>query len=666
MSHCTTLNLRFYLLVYIGICSSQILCAQVFGNSWPEITEAEWALSEPKIDPEAGAEYLLREIDVNHRAGSTYNFFYRLKFFTQKGVDEMKTIYIPMGFRQKISKIHARVAYPDGTINEVESDAIYTRTTVKTKTNNRNRHKTSFSLPGLKPGCIVDITYTMKASESGLRYLYGYTLLAYADYPTHKLTYMVKLYEHLGAGITSVGIPTEKFHESARNTRYLELENLPANGEKLNYMPPMSAVSPWMAFYYLSLKIVGKRNTNELYWKGSAQTITRWTKENIITPKDIRTKAKALTDGINEPHEKLKALYTFCQDQINNTSSDSSIYSYEQLQKMPEIKSAEDVLEHGFGDDNQIDYLFGSFAKSIGFDARIARVSDRTEYVFEKTMLSWDVLPDLYIAVKTTPESDWNLYSPGTPYLPFGEIEHWNEGTIAFTGNKKEPIFFPTPAVSSNNSKMKRLGTFELKADGTLTGKVTFKYAGHLSRITKEDLDDLSSDDQLDWVLDEVTDHYGQAIVTELKIINLDSYSKDLQIEFQLEIPQFAEQTSTRLFFKPSVFTNGSTPVFLEETRKYPIYFDILPNEFDQYVFKFPEGYELELPTSPGGAIDVDAIKHKIVMGMAKDSGDFVLKRDFVVNALMFGSEHYPAVKAIYDEMNKQDHHVISLKKTEE
>ena len=67
---------------------------QLFGPSWPKITEAEKNLDGPKIDPEANAEILLRQVEIDDSRSKycIYNFFRRVKIFTQAGVDQMKEI----------------------------------------------------------------------------------------------------------------------------------------------------------------------------------------------------------------------------------------------------------------------------------------------------------------------------------------------------------------------------------------------------------------------------------------------------------------------------------------------------------------------------------------------------------------------------------------------
>jgi hypothetical protein len=62
-------------------------------KGWDEIPEEEFAAETPRIDPDAPIEFLYRKLHVDDDGDDTiFKYHYRLKVYTQAGVDELDKI----------------------------------------------------------------------------------------------------------------------------------------------------------------------------------------------------------------------------------------------------------------------------------------------------------------------------------------------------------------------------------------------------------------------------------------------------------------------------------------------------------------------------------------------------------------------------------------------
>ena len=126
---------------------------------WPPITDAERQLRAPMVEKDAGAEVLVWRahlVDEVLSRGSqrVWYHYVRLKIFTDKGKEQASAIQLSGDGSSSIIDVAGRTIKADGTILELDKSATFQRDAVrvggiKVKT-------TSFAMPGLEPGAIVE------------------------------------------------------------------------------------------------------------------------------------------------------------------------------------------------------------------------------------------------------------------------------------------------------------------------------------------------------------------------------------------------------------------------------------------------------------------------------------------------------------------------------
>jgi hypothetical protein len=90
-------------------------------------------------------------------------------------------------------------------------------------------------------------------------------------------------------------------------------------------------------------------------------------------------------------------------------------------------KNAEDVLEHGYANTNEINYLFAAMVRSIGMQAYVVRVADRSRHVFDSTVLDATQFDSQVIDVPH--DKQHIFFDPATRFCPF-ELVPWGESGV--------------------------------------------------------------------------------------------------------------------------------------------------------------------------------------------------------------------------------------------
>jgi hypothetical protein len=140
---------------------------------------------------------------------------------------------------------------------------------------------------------------------------------------------------------------------------------------------------------------------------------------------------------------------------------------------------------------------------------------------------------------------------------------------------------------------------------------------------------------------------------------------KPFVYKYHVRVPGYAQRTGKRLFFQPGFFHKGIEAMFSAGTRKYPIYFHFPWSEDDQITLTLPNGYALDNADRPAPISAGPVCKHEVKMGATKDQRTLTYHRTFHFGAgdsILFPVETYEAIKRLFDEINKADNHMITLK----
>jgi hypothetical protein len=653
------------LLPLLMLCLGLAWPAVVFaGDDWRPVDPADLALKSPMVEKDADAEALFWEVRLSDDAEdgtprTVLRHYVRIKIFTERGRESQSKIDIPFLGNWKIQDIAARTIKPDGNIVELKKDDVLERTIEKA--NGRKIKAKSFAMPGVEPGSIIEYRWKEVRNDQLANYI---RLYFQREVPVQLVRYHIKPVSVPGfeysMRVQTFNGKVSPFNKEKDGFYSVEMSKVPAFHEEPR-MPPEDAVRPWMLIYY-------SKETNlqgEKYWEDFGKKTYEEYKSRMKVSDEVKTAAAAAIAGSSTPEDKLGKLFEFCRSKIKNVNDDASGLTSEDRAKLKENKSPADTLKRGMGTGTDIDMLFGSLAIASGFDARVVRLSDRSDTFFDKNFPDDYFIQAYDIAVKVGDQ--WRFYDPASTYVPLGMLRWQEEAQDALLSDPKQPVWLKTPLSPPEKSKVKRTAKLTLTDDGTLEGDAQVVYYGHMAVYRKEWDDDDSPAQREETLRESIKKQMSTADISTVKIENVTDPIKPYTYSYHIRVLGYAQRTGKRLFLQPEFFQHGAAPLFSGSERRYPVYFSYPWSEEDHVTIDLPAGFSLDNADAPQpfGAGPVG--DYKPTIAVTKDGRTMVYTRNCFFGGgdyIMFPVTSYAALKTYFDAIHQADNHTVTLKQT--
>ena len=168
-----------------------------------------------------------------------------------------------------------------------------------------------------------------------------------------------------------------------------------------------------------------------------------------------------------------------------------------------------------------------------------------------------------------------------------------------------------------SDSRVQRVGKFQLSDTGDLEGKLTVIYTGLEAmnlRLEERHADEVARKNVLQ---ERATSQIGGAAEAELtNKPDWTSSGTPLVAEFTVKISNWTSSTGKRVLLPAAIFTAHEKGMFEHATRIYPIYFDYPYQKTDDITVELPPGWHIaSKPTS------VDKDEHVIRYALKVDAG---------------------------------------------
>ncbi|MDQ8187067.1 DUF3857 domain-containing protein [Pelagicoccus sp. SDUM812002] len=637
-------------IIFLSISSLSAQRSELAKGGWDEIPEEELTATAPKIDPNAHSEFTYRSVKVDDREDyySSHSFHNRVKLYDEAAVKDWDKVDIEYfeGFR--VTKIKARVIYPDLTVAELSSRDIVRRKIFKN--DSFSGYAKSFSFPGLKPGCIIE--YSWKTGIDA--WFKGVTLDLLSDYPTWRYDVVIKPYKGLAASVRSYngGAKWEKVTGGFQTFA----ENLPAKSD-VPYVGPYRDFEPFVLVEYSS-EIEALEQ--EKYWNYRAGRLDD-VNDELIKPKSGQVKklASELFAGVGLNEEKVKIAYDYCTTEILNISEPNTVYTEEEIEELSKNKNPSQTLKNGYGTAFDINSLFASLLASGGFQVSLAEVEDRSVCTYHKGKLGGFNLSDWAVAVLVN--NEYQYFDPGSSFLPLGVLNAQNTGAkaILIKGKFYEDVM--TPEVGPEFSTVSRIADVRIDEYGDLEGSIAIKFDGYEGVAMKRAFSGQTDDEREEFVLEK---HWQSRMprteIDDFSVKYADSRENGLIVRFNVKIPGYADLAGERMILNPSVFQQGASTVFPDETREVPIGFPFRPLVMDKVTIKVPSEFHYEASSGTTAEFDGALITRKSLVTIS-DAAELVYQRLYTLKGTLINTEFYGRVKAEFDALNEADHRPLTF-----
>lgn len=628
-----------------------------FAASWKPVPPEELALTTPRLDPESGVEILFREAEIDDTSdeSTTTRHYVRAKVFNARGVAALDRIEIIEPRDTLVINVAARVIRPDGSIVEVDKDAIYAR--VLLRRGSAGRRVKTFSIPALEPGCVVEYQWN-EDSESAL----GGRQLYFQDrFPTWRVRFRIKPFPYGDRGyqLKTAGFRYEipRLEADHRGFYNFEQVDVPALREE-PWMPPDDMVQPWMMLYFLRQK-----QTPERYWAETARTQARDTDRRTRPTRALEEKVRQLNAGATGDLAKLQRYAVFCRDEITNRSE----RTIDAVAMLPPARarnaSAHDTLEAGEGTAEEINRLFLALARAGGFEGRLALVTDRSKRMFRKPLPARFLLPDVLATVRM--DGSWRFFDPGRRHVAAGELAWENEGVTALICDRDQHEFVSTPRQPRAHSRVSRSARLALDETGRVTGTIVVAYRGHCAVEARNEFSNATPEQLATLVYVREAARFPGLEMTEVTIANATDADAPLVLSYHVRVPLFAIAAGSRLLFPLAYFQHRLPPVFTANAREHVIY---QPYEFvedDTVELALPPGFHLEDAAAPAAFALPPTLEFRASLTPADDGTRFIYRRLVSQGGMLFPASTYRLIKQAFDDLHRQDALVVVARRAD-
>lgn len=642
----------------LGLFSSVVLA----GDDWKPIDPADLASKTPVVDKDADAEALFWEVHVTDEfEGSVprtvLSHYLRIKIFTDRGRESQSKIDIPYLKSWSIKDIAARTIKSDGSIVDLKKEDVFDKDVIRAS--GLKLKAKSFAMPAVEAGAIIEYRWREIHNDRLANYV---RLQFQRDIPVQLVKYFIKPYADpnfpYGMRVQPFQAQFPPFAKEKNGFFSTSMTNVPALHEEPR-MPPEDSVRRWMLIFYSE----DKKLTADQFWKNYGKDTYEKNKGRIKVTDEVKQAATGAIGDATTPEQKLERLFEFCRSKIRNVNNASSGMTAAERSKFKENKSPSDTLKRGLGTGFDIDMLFAALANAAGFEARVVNLGDRGDMFLDKTFADDYFIQTYDIVVKVNDQ--WRFYDPASTYVPHGMLRWQEEGEDALLSDPKEPAWIKTPFSTPEKSKQKRTAKLRLSEDGTIEGDVRIEYHGHFAVEKKNYNDDDSPAQREQTLRDMVKERLNTAELSEIKIENVNDPAKPFVYQYHIRMPGYAQRTGKRIFLQPAFFEYGAAPLFAGSVRKYDVYFHYAWSEEDDVTIDLPDGYALDNPDAPAPFSAGVISEYKPTVAVSKDNKTLLFKRNFFFGGggnILFPVASYPQLKNLFDRLNKEDSHTITLK----
>jgi hypothetical protein len=449
-----------------------------------------------------------------------------------------------------------------------------------------------FTLPGLQPGCIIEIRYTIEANS--LWFVRDWTFQH--NEPVRWSEYRLRNPEAIAFASVCTGYESFTLNEksyvqqmfSGQAASYLgkkivqcvqmrwAVQNLPALRDEPyittieDYMNKVSVQLSGYAFYYGGSKkvlntwdsLVQELIDSELFYK------------KIDATKSIREKASEITTGLTTPEEKLKALYRWV--------SNSIVWSEERVFAKQDI---DDVLDSKKGNNAEITFLLLSLLKSIEIPGDPIIVSTRSN---GKIQSLYPIISQFnYVLARVNIGSQIYFIDATDPLRPI-ELLPTKVLNVQGLVIKKDAWEWIT-ITSPRGRNVSAIAKLKLHEDGTVMGLLEEAYRDYAGLSMRRELREKSEIEVAKTTFE--TEQTGITL-DSISFGSKDSISAPLFLKTSITANNYAISNGDLLYINPHIINRIRDNPFKTVTRKFPVDYSYrrinttvvqidLPNDFE-------------------------------------------------------------------------------------
>jgi hypothetical protein len=513
--------------------------------------------------------------------------------------------------------------------------------------------------PAADPGAVIAYEYEQRVRP----YISETTWFFQEDIPILQQSFTLQL----PAGYTfgtewthrapaqATDLESQRWRWEMKDVPGIDLEHVPMS-------PSIWALAGRMTVHYSGPGIV---HSTDGSWSGIGVWYDALAKDRLTATPEIAAKAQELTAGKSDFFEKGEAITEFVQREVRYVAIEVGIGGNQP-------HAAGDVFRNRYGDCKDKATLVSAMLSAVGIHAALMLVDTRRGFVDPDApsilgdhMITAIEIPagyesaKLHSVVMAKTGRRYLIFDPTWELTPFGLLEHELQGGygVLLEGAESQAIELPVldPALSS----VRRSAALRLDAAGVLTGTVTERQYGDVSRDLREVYATGDAKEQRDLLDRSLGQDFTSFSATDVKVENVDSLNRDLTVSYTLSADRYAKAMGPLLMVRPRVLGDVDLETDHKE-RKVPIDLDETMQAVDEYSIELPAGYTVDELPDPV-KIDVGFASYQSAIEVKGNTLEY--KRTYTVRQITLPAERYGDMQKLEEAIAADEESRAVLKK---
>jgi hypothetical protein len=596
----------------------------------------------------------------------------RIKIYSQEGfnyADHETTLFNTTGnVYESISKVTGSTySIENGKIVEtkLKSDQVFTNKV------NDYRKIVKFTMPNIKPGCVIEYKYeitspfTQSLDEIACQYTIPLDVLAiriaipkyYTFKPNIKGYYPINLKQSTEEGvITSTSFARTGGYaqkSTAVSDRFTYVNNVyTINSTSIPSIKDEPFVDNLNNYTTsLNMEIVGVQFPGKNYenysqtWADVVKSIYKSDSfGNELSKKGyFENDLNAVVGSITDPKEKIAAVLEFCKSKIKWDGNAG--YGTK--------SGVKDAYKNGAGNVGDINLNLINMLNAVGLESYPVLVSTRSNGIpLFPTREGFN-----YVVASVQYENSTLLLDATDKFsvvnvLPIRAI-NWNGRLIKKTGDNEQISLFPNFASQENT-----IVSYTIGDDAKINGKRRSQYTSYQAKSFREKFNNVSKESYLDKLENE---NKGVDISNHEVTNDKDIYMPVTE-SYDFAVANGIDAVGKTMMFSPMLYLATSTNPFKSETREFPIDFVYPIKDRKTITVTIPQGYEVEsLPTSLNLTLPDNLGSYKYTI--QKTAVSIQLSVQLEINNSYISQINYADIRDLFKQMVDKENEKVVLKK---
>jgi len=602
-------------------------------------------------------EDLTRTVDADGKATKVYNFAVRVLQKEGRGYAQGTVGYIPD--TDKVRDFRAWLIRPSGETKRYSKDDILDVAGALNDVYNEVRLKRIGGSSDAEVGSIFAYTYTLEERQ---------VFSQEDNFFQNEIPVINSRYSLvLPAGWRAEGIMFNHSNVEPRvngSTYVWELSNLaPIPDEPLspatNNLAPRLAVSYYPAASGPTVPIKTFAN-----WGDVAIWMSELEDPQVQVNDALGRKAYELTALAKTEFEKIQAISQYVQN-VQYIAIQTGVGRGGGYRP----HSSTEVFAKSYGDCKDKANLMRAMLKVVGIDAVLVSIYSGDPNYVKASWPSPHQFNHCIIAVKVGDQTQAGtviqhptlgrllIFDPTDSETPIGDLPYYLQGSLALLGSKQVTDLTKMPVTPPEMNQLERTGSFELKADGTLAGKIQEQSSGQAAAQERTQFKRLSKPEYNGLIERWVTSGATAARFSRIEPSDNASTGRfTLDVEFAA--PAYGQLMQDRLLvFKPAVVSRREGTSFTATERKHPVVLRATA---------YSETVTVQLPA--GFAVDEvpDPVKLETSFGTYNTSyevkgNELIFRRKLSQQATTIPAADYAIVKKFFESIRAAENAPVVL-----